>query len=660
MKHQAPSTKHQAPSTKHQAPSTKLNLTNYFKPYLVLICLSLLLFNCDTDEVIEESVLEETQEDNISNISIKTIDFNEISTNNKVLEKIEYIKGRNDKYNTLSREIHNEEYEFSFNTDYVKYIEYGDYHSYSFPLTREAPENDHLENLFLSLNIDGEYDAFIVKYDFSAEELISLTEEELNSGTTQYTPIDFDSSFLNESNTTERYICVQAWDYVNCTVAWFGHGDGDECVPGWVSYWECTFFYEGAGNGAGTGYGTGGDTSNEGDPSGEDGNTGGGTTGSGSDGDPYYYITTPVVLSNEDQILYCLGPLDGGFDYTVWLDDPTTPRSDIKNLANYLTENGCSAEVQSYAMLTIEVLMNSSEVDLLPGVFKDPTFVDSQLDCIYKKLKRDSSTDEKTFFDTMLETFDTWNSPLTFSIGTTPTNDYAFTKGEVYHPYPFGDTMTTFDIISSPSAEAASNLDKMVTLSHEVMHAFMFRSLEEWGIISFTSEGKPQLVQNYLDMCQDDDLDEETDINTLTMQERWVFLICEILENSAIPSNNEQWSHSLFETPVFVLETYREKLEQLLLTKHDWNSEPTSTKNDMISHFGTNWKQKVAEYMSWSGLEKTPEFTVWAATQASFLPSTFSDIPNNGLTIYEEFAISITNYWTNLDYTGTYSNDNCN
>ncbi|TYA52968.1 hypothetical protein [Formosa maritima] len=67
-----------------------------------------------------------------------------------------------------------------------------------------------------------------------------------------------------------------------------------------------------------------------------------------------------------------------------------------------------------------------------------------------------------------------------------------------------------------------------------------------------------------------------------------------------------------------------------------------------------HWKQKVAEYMSWSGLELTPEFTAWAASQTDFIPSTFTEDPDfPDLTREEEFCISITNYWTEplfIDY----------
>ncbi len=63
--------------------------------------------------------------------------------------------------------------------------------------------------------------------------------------------------------------------------------------------------------------------------------------------------------------------------------------------------------------------------------------------------------------------------------------------------------------------------------------------------------------------------------------------------------------------------------------------------------------------MSWSGLEKTPEFSIWANTQSSFIPSTFIDDPTNELTIYEEFCLSIQSYWTNSDYINYVSN-NCN
>ena len=77
-----------------------------------------------------------------------------------------------------------------------------------------------------------------------------------------------------------------------------------------------------------------------------------------------------------------------------------------------------------------------------------------------------------------------------------------------------------------------------------------------------------------------------------------------------------------------------------MLTRHDWDNEPTDTKNLMIQLFGANnWKQKVAEYMSWSGLEGTPEFTTWLATQNSFTTPLFP-------TTTDLFLLGVTKWWT--------------
>jgi len=82
------------------------------------------------------------------------------------------------------------------------------------------------------------------------------------------------------------------------------------------------------------------------------------------------------------------------------------------------------------------------------------------------------------------------------------------------------------------------------------------------------------------------------------------------MNNQNFPYN---WTHSLFNSPVFAVETYREKLEQILIDNHDWESEPNSLQNLAINQFGPNWKNEVAEYMSWLGLQATPEFEDWLA-----------------------------------------------
>lgn len=235
-------------------------------------------------------------------------------------------------------------------------------------------------------------------------------------------------------------------------------------------------------------------------------------------------------------------------------------------------------------------------------------------------------------------------TPLKFSIGPTPiANATAFTKGETTTI--FGQTHASYEIISSPDAESASNLDKMVTLSNELMHAFMFLSMEEEGLINFDSNGEPQ-INNPSALCPNPINTQIISLNLLTVKERWTYLLCEIyiLNDQNFPYN---WTHSLFNSPVFALETYREKLEQELFNYHDWNSEPTDIKNLMIQHFGKfNWKQKVAEYMSWSGFEGTPEFTNWLSTQSEYTSTLYP----NPINLWKQ---GVTEWWTqsqNINY----------
>ena len=178
------------------------------------------------------------------------------------------------------------------------------------------------------------------------------------------------------------------------------------------------------------------------------------------------------------------------------------------------------------------------------------------------------------------------------------------------------------------------------------MHAYMFNSLEAWDIIGFNVDGLP-VILNDTNYCTPSYLSPISDLNTLSMQEKWKYLLCEIYLNNdnTFPDN---WTHTLFNTSYFVLENYREKLEELLLNTHDWESEPDDVRLPMIQIFGVNqWKQKVAEYMSWTGLEMTDEYSAWVATQSSFIPSTFIGDNTNSLTIEEEFFIAQVSNWTN-------------
>ena len=89
----------------------------------------------------------------------------------------------------------------------------------------------------------------------------------------------------------------------------------------------------------------------------------------------------------------------------------------------------------------------------------------------------------------------------------------------------------------------------------------------------------------------------------------------------------QHWTHDLFNSDVFSIEDYRQQLENLILNDYDWNSESATFTNNATSTFGTNWKQEVAEAISWIGLENTSEYSTYL-NGFSTQPSKFLYINN--------------------------------
>ena len=67
---------------------------------------------------------------------------------------------------------------FTINRDVANYMEYGAYHSYTFPVSRSV-DNGLLENLLLSLQNDGTYKSILIAYDVTEIEKKMMLNDEL-------------------------------------------------------------------------------------------------------------------------------------------------------------------------------------------------------------------------------------------------------------------------------------------------------------------------------------------------------------------------------------------------------------------------------------------------------------------------------------------------
>jgi len=626
-------------------------LKNYIKLGIILFSISLLLTNCQND-------IDDRNDIQKNEIIIKRVTFEELSSKENIQNSLKSISKKLDfnKVQSANKNINSNDNSFVILTDEILETTKNSLTNYSFRIQTPTDINSEFENFVIQQKDSTHYEFYLYKYELetnSDEDFPYLISRTL-----------INDSQINLENFSDLIKKVQKIDDCYWDISF-----DSSCGCEHVQLLFCTD--GGSSNGTSGNGNSNGDNDNgnnetphddvdvndsgmqgDNDPS----DHGSGSSSSSSGNNAVGIIKKPFIPYDQ-QISNCLGvpmPAQNGstntqFNYNDWLNSPETTFLETKRVATFLNDNNCSQEAQDFILEILENILNEqTDSTYVLGIEKDTTFENSQLDCIYEKLK--TQNNEDNFFKTMLKEFGGMFTNLSFEIDTTPNNSIGFTKsGTVnYGTY----QVNNFIVTSSPGVDNSSNLNKMVNLSHELMHAYMFNSLESWGIIGFDVDGKP-IVLNGANFCAPSSLTPNSDINTLSMQEKWEYLLCEIYLNNNNSFPND-WTHTLFNTSYFDLENYRGELEQLLLDTHDWDNEPTAIKNYMIQVFGVNdWKQKVAEYMSWTGLQATEEFNNWLVTQNNYLD------PILRPTLNDLFYLAVTDWWTEYSHINDVLN-NCN
>ncbi|WP_445712155.1 hypothetical protein [Flavobacterium sp.] len=313
--------------------------------------------------------------------------------------------------------------------------------------------------------------------------------------------------------------------------------------------------------------------------------------------------------SNENQGLGAGGSIDELLssilspEENTWWNNATQEQK--QPILDYLNANVNNGESWLFVKESIKAIKDGGEVDFENLTISDPEFKDSQLDCIHKQLKQIPNG----LYSKMLAEFnDNTGSTLTFKIGTTPGGDWGITKGSELLP-------NNYTITIAPTIENGSNLMKTVTLCHELIHAYMFNTLEKANYITFDSTGAPKFYPQI--SCNTSVNYQNIDLNTLNTADRLVAILCAM--NQVTPLTTE-WSHNIFNTATFDIVTYRQALENFILVNHDWNNESPAFKTRAISVFGNRWKQKVAQAASWIGLEKTQGYLAYIDSHLSDFP----------------------------------------
>ena len=441
------------------------------KVLILVFGISLFLTNCEKED--ESVLIEQKVITNKQPFKITKINQSKIKENKAVMKKIQNINSNKNKTenNTQNRIVYSDEYDFYINTDNATYIENQDksYHSYTFPIFRNE-DNGLLENLLLSLQIDGSYKAFIVSYDLSEQE-----KEDLNNGLN----VDFErrlsTAKIDDIELSSSLIRIKSVECIWVITTFCGEGNHE---GGYYNGAKCPAHQSRAevhcSSGGGGGRRTGGNndgTSDGCDTCGSNGsNSGGGTT----TGDDNLDVTSPTTGPS---------PLDIAIDN--FFDNLTDEQEDClktnfslrKKIRIFLENNMVLAleddgktNAENFAIQAIETVCEGGEVNFEDRIFNELT---GKAKCLNGLLDEKGNSYVKSILSKFKgnSTFDIKIVSMDKVISQSNGKEINGSTSP-----PINDLITIS--ISSSKANQRSALGVARTILHEYIHADIFRKLD--------------------------------------------------------------------------------------------------------------------------------------------------------------------------------------
>lgn len=489
----------------------KNKLKKLFRLGFALFAISLLLTNCENET--QEEIQTESQE---PTLILKQYSKQDIEKNQKLVSRLSEFNDKltkNKSEKISARTVYNSEYDFTINTNLANYIENGDYHSYTFPLVQD--DDEKMTNVLFELNDQGEYDAFLVKYDYTANEFNTLDLTSLSLQTSME-PIDLEFDSLT-ARTYRAYICIYSYER-HCSDGWV-NGSGGNLVGAdnnnegcyWVlvaEHCESVLYYdedyvEYHNNNtatvtiSGTNYG--------------------GTSG-GSHTSP---MPSPFNAEELMEINVVKSELELNHPERNWIDQYINGQYAFQ-LYDFGVANMWSDEAKLFGKSVVRDLMLDKKVDLEES-FLSPLNVDLELVkptvlnpepekvkfmCIFSKL-----TQSPTFKDLFLNTFgDNTRLHVKFKLDDTlPDNVGGTTGGEQPNQGGIIDGILNLNLLirinknhlNSTHLEAESSLEIAKNIMHEAIHAFLFvkkYSCEEGATLNIlNNQLLGELINEYYD-----------------------------------------------------------------------------------------------------------------------------------------------------------------
>lgn len=176
------------------------------KPFFKKICLILILAFTTFFSSCEKDLYEEAIIRSDKGLKIRKISLNEVSRsdNPELYRSIDQLKVKQEKIH--ARLVYDSINNFYYDDENGKVIEDElGVKSYTFPVYRENSDGK-IENVLFSRNQNGEFEVFLVKYDFTDEQLKFLSQYEISQQTAVYTNI-------SANKTIE--LCIEFWEWIS-------------------------------------------------------------------------------------------------------------------------------------------------------------------------------------------------------------------------------------------------------------------------------------------------------------------------------------------------------------------------------------------------------------------------------------------------------------
>jgi hypothetical protein len=421
---------------------------------LVLIIILTTFFSSCEKDLYEEAIVSSKK-----SIKIRKVSLNDVSRSNnpELYRSIDQLKAKQEK--ALARLVYDSINNFYYDDENGKVIEDElGVKSYTFPVYRENSDGK-IENVFFSKNINGTFNSYLLKYNFSNEDLQRNPSIAIQAYNTEII-------ILQKSI---EYICITTIIYSGCSDT---HSNGVTCSD--VSVTDC---YNTGSSGDSSGGTTGVDPIGDG-TIGDGGTTGGGGTNeiggtAGSSGTGSAYTTpVPTVITHEEVLRRKF------FVQQILTNDQETffnsLSSDIKNsIFQYLADNSddldsYSQDAIDFAQEVVDLMMDGGNTLLNPNNLDDQ--ITANLDpCVFNILNEIKTLQNGKFGEVMKQFIGV--NPL-------PVN-YNWDVNSAVLPTDVAAITTTISgalvrtTMNEYYTEISTDLSVARTLIHEAFHAYL-------------------------------------------------------------------------------------------------------------------------------------------------------------------------------------------